>query len=463
MILKRDKYGKVEDWLKVIQSFGGDSPVIIVLNKIDTGPNELDRKRLKDKYDNIKAFVNTSCQTAQGIGELSSTIKGEILKLEHIKFEWIKSWFNIKEQLENMQKDYITYEDYEIMCEAEGINKESRETLIRYLHCLGVVFNYGDDINLENMNILNPEWVTKGVYKILNSEKLTAKTDKKGLLNIKDLDKILHKKDYPRGKRSFILGMMEKFELCFKLDNKMDYLIPDLFSKAEPDFEFAYDDTLAFQYHYDFLPSNVISRFIVKMHPFICDDIYWRTGVMLADKGNKALVKADMYDKKIYIYINGEENIRREFLSIIRFNLGLIHNSIREIDAREFVALPENQKIVIAYEALLNLEKRGVKKHYYAEHNIDIDVKALLDGVDTEERRHPETRLKELEKQFELLNARMEAKENALIIATDVNEKFKLEKQIEEDKINLDKILKEMQKIKDKLELKESPRVKTRG
>ncbi len=40
----------VEYWLKLIESFGGDSPVIVVLNKIQAHPFDLNRRGLLEKY-----------------------------------------------------------------------------------------------------------------------------------------------------------------------------------------------------------------------------------------------------------------------------------------------------------------------------------------------------------------------------------------------------------------------------
>ena len=93
----------------------------------------------------------------------------------------------------------------------------------------------------------------------------------------------------------------------------------------------------------------------------IFDSIYWRTGVILTDGKNKALVKADIYDKKIYIYILGEDNTKREFLSHIRRELEYIHKTIAKIDAKEMVPLPANVDFVMSYKALLNLEFLSTK------------------------------------------------------------------------------------------------------
>ena len=48
--------------LQLIESFGGDSPVIVVLNKIAQHPFDLNRGYLLGKFAHrIRAFVKTDC------------------------------------------------------------------------------------------------------------------------------------------------------------------------------------------------------------------------------------------------------------------------------------------------------------------------------------------------------------------------------------------------------------------
>ena len=239
---------------------------------------------------------------------------------------------------------------------------------------------YQDDMRLRDMNILNPEWVTNGVYKILNSPILF---NDKGILDVNKLDEILDNKEFPRNTHSFIIGIMKKFELCFELDGDgQKYLVPDLLSKDESKFDWDYDDSLQFQYHYDFLPSSVISRFIVKTNEFR-KDICWRSGVVLGDGNNEGLIKADMYDKKIFIYITGQKSTRREFLAQIRFNFEAIHKTIAKIVAREMIPLPDNLDVVVDYNHLLKLEKLGETTYFPTGADRKYNIKELLAGIET--------------------------------------------------------------------------------
>ena len=386
---------RIEYWLKLIESLGNQAPVIIIGNKIDDHPLDLDRHGLQTKYPNIKGFIGTSCATGLGISELKQKITAIIAnEMPHVFDPIPVKWLNLKDKLEQDDRDYITYQEYEQKCIETGITRESsRHTLVRLLHELGIVLNFADDKRLKDTNVLNPEWVTVGAYRVINDNLLM--TEHKGVLHWQDSARIFQPKsrkdrdDYPTEEsRKFILRMMEKFELCFPMEDYNhqdypDYLIPDLLPKEEPDTG-EWKDCLNFEYHYDkVLPNSVISRFIVKSHDLIARTnyrTYWRTGVILANKeGNKAYVKADLEDAKIFIHISGNSSTRRSFLSIIRHTFDQIHDRPR-LTPDERVCLPDRPKESVSYEHLLKLEKRG--KADYSNSDRDYNIRELLDGIE---------------------------------------------------------------------------------
>ena len=379
-----DEENRVEYWLKIIGSFGEDSPIIVVGNKTDQQALDIDRPGLRKKYPNIKAFLETSCEKGRGIEDLKKVISREIDALEHVHDQFLNTWFAVKARLERMEEDHISYTDYVGICNEHNVTDElSQRTLVGFLHDLGIVLNFQDDPRLEDTNILNPDWVTNGVYKILNSNELFQN---KGILEWDMLDRILVGKEYPKQKYRFIMDMMRKFELCYKFDEPSDrkYLIPDLLPKGE----LATGDwtgALAFQYHYNVLPNSIISRFIVRMQSFVQPDLYWRTGVMPAHEKNEALVNADIEDKKIFIWIRGPEHTRRDFLSKIRGQFDSIHDTISAIQADEKVPVPDHPEIVVDYKHLLRLQAMGESSFVPEGLGEKVDVRRLLDGVESHE------------------------------------------------------------------------------
>jgi hypothetical protein len=124
------------------------------------------------------------------------------------------------------------------------------------------------------------------------------------------------------------------------------------------------------------------------MNHLISKNTYWRNGVVLAySEGNRALIKADREDKKIFIWVSGNEQTRRNFLNIIRDDFQAIHKTIPALKFDEKVAIPGHNDIVVDYKHLLTLEKNNVLDFIPEGLDKPVSVKELLDGIESEEKR----------------------------------------------------------------------------
>jgi hypothetical protein len=314
-------------------------------------------------------------------------LQEELTKVKHLEIMWPKSWFNVKNNLEKLCLkcsringnhdgfcNFIEYKEYKALCEAEGIKTESEQnTLVDFLHDLGVILHFRD-IPLLNTHVLEPEWVTNAVYKIVNSKEIA---DSKGILKLDMLHEILKQTnegdfDYPPYQYDFIVSLMEKFELSYNLDNNT-ILLPASLEIQEPNFDFEYEGTLKFIIDYDFLPLSVMPRFIVRMNRNIKDNLRWRTGVVLEDKGfnSTAVVRADNEAKRISIYVNGKQ--KRDYFAILLQRLREINSSVEKLKATEKIPLPDEPEVTVTYEHLVKLELRGIE--YYIPDGSDSEYK----------------------------------------------------------------------------------------
>src|SRR6476469_3846865 len=384
---------RLEYWLKLIESFGDASPVIIVGNKCDEQPLDLNRKALRDKYPNIKAILETSCQSGTGIEELRSAIHTEISELKEVYDLLPLSWFQVKQRLENLDKDIISISEYATICAKENILEETDQTqLIGLLHNLGIVLNFREHPILQSTNILNPHWVTEGIYALLSDDALKIKT--KGILTYAELSRILDSTKYPSHRYHCLTGLMGEFELCFPVSNcPPTFLIPGILPKEEPQNTKLQGETLEFQYHYRILPDSILSRFIVLMHEKIHNCTHWRTGVMLeyregAEVYNIARIKSDPEDKKIFIAVSGRESTRRSFLSMIRDTFTKIHNSFANLEISQWVPVPGYPDAdPLDYDELLGLEDMGENTVRVGKLKLKLDLRQLLDGYESIELR----------------------------------------------------------------------------
>jgi internalin A len=222
--------------------------------------------------------------------------------------------------------------------------------------------------------VLNPHWLTTGIYTLLNSKRLAAR---KGELTPADLAKELDAKKYPAAMHPFLINLMEKFELCFSFDEPLQpsakmarrspadvaspavwlaarYLIPELLDPEQPaiaaqDFDEA--KCLNFPYRYPVLPPGLLPRFIVRTH-VLSEEHRWKTGVILQFDGNTALVKADPQEKTIRILIYGPVEGRRRMLGVIRQDFDVIHRDVPHLKPEELVSFPTAPQITVSYVEL---------------------------------------------------------------------------------------------------------------
>ena len=229
---KGEDESRLHYWLKIVESYGGGSPIIVVINKCEP-PHwlELNERRLHNDYPSIQKFFKISCESGAGIDELRQLVEIQVREMPHVADPVPASFFELKRDLEAQTKDYLTFAEYQEACGAHGIErKQDQESFLRILHSLGSMLNYDDPDSpyaLRDTNVLKPEWVVDGVYQIINSNLLMKSG---GVLERKELGDILsdHVR-FPADRHHFIIEMMRKFELCFDFPETPDrLLIPDL-------------------------------------------------------------------------------------------------------------------------------------------------------------------------------------------------------------------------------------------
>lgn len=322
---------RFEYWLNVVSLLSGDSPVIIVQNKIDERIQEIDQAELKEKYRNIVDFYKVSCLNSIGIEELTGRIKDEIKRLPHIGTDWPKQWADIRKMLESDTKDYFSLSKYLDICSKVNLDEESALVLSTYLHDLGVILHFQEDFILRNTIILKPDWGTDAVYKVIDS---TIVVEDRGRFSMKDMNKIWDRDKYPPKKHIELLQLMIKFELCFEMEGKQgEYISPQLLPIERPELVWDYNNSLRFEYWYDFMPDGIITRFIARNHFFIENNTYWKNGVILRIEGTRALIISEPLNRKIKVYIEGGER-QGHLAAIIRKDISHIHQTLNNLPTK---------------------------------------------------------------------------------------------------------------------------------
>ncbi len=385
-----EQENRIEYWLKLVQSYGEGSPVVVVCNKCDQHRLELARRRLQEKYPTLKGFYETSCKTGEGIGALRDALHALIDGLDHVRDALPEPWFEVKSALEQMTESFVSLGRFQEICAGMGVAAASEQrTLLRLCHDLGTVLSFQDDPRLQDTNVLRPDWVTDGVYKILNWNELFQA---KGVLDLRRLGELLAPGAYPRGTHPFLIDMMRKFELCFPFAGpgaEERYLVPALLPKDEPDTGSWDDALIIFEYHYDVLPPSVISRFLVRMHENISQKTSWRSGALLADgNDDRAFVRADTTDGTVEIRVRGGPFSARTFLAKIRGNLEVVQGPPLSLQvSAKVVVMAEGKRVAVDYDDLVRHEEEGIETILVPGTRTKANVSDLLNGVRTAEER----------------------------------------------------------------------------
>lgn len=388
---------QVKDWLKRIQTFGGNSQVIVVVNKIELNESfGLNTYELKNEFPQIKDFYKISCEKNIAINDLKTCLEEYIPRAELFKTQIDERWFPIKDKLQEItsEKQYITKRDFISICNKNNLLEDvDKNQAIEFLNDLGVVLHFSD-LRMSDYFVLDPYWVTTGVYRIITSQ-FAAK--KKGEILFSDLDYIVNKekpkegafinkkqKDltYSSNELLYLSEIMAQFKLCYFSENREKILIPDLLDKETPAKEveaFVNEtNTLNIIYKYDYFPNAIIHFFMVELKRDI--NFVWRTGVILNSKSSieaQALIIAT--DNKIKISVIGEHRDKRDYLSVIRFFLDNI-NSKYHLKPKILIPLGSNDNS-IEYIALSNMDKEGVIIYKDFITNIEYNVSELLNGI----------------------------------------------------------------------------------
>lgn len=363
-------------WLHHIERFGDDSPALVAINKVDKNPVfDLERSSLNKKYPFIEnRFHRISCREGTGLEDFKRQLAELIPKTKLFQTHVAESWIRVKEALEKATDDdrYIGEPKFIAICEANGIDKErERKTLLRFLHDLGIVFHF-ENLRLQGFYVLDPLWVTVGIYRIINSYAI-----KDGILEEGQLAFILNEEDQKKEEYSAnredwvynskeqvnLLDIMEEFELLYRIE-KQKYLVPDLLPKEPEELMEAPDEALHFILIYDFLTQSLYNRLIVQMREDIRD--YERISGVQSFFENKvceakALVNLDLDKKRIDIQIWGEE--KRQYLTIIRDKLEKIHSSFSSLQVERNLPVPGYKDLLVDFDELVGLERMGEREY----------------------------------------------------------------------------------------------------
>jgi len=358
----RDGEKNLEYWMNQISTFANRPHVFVVTNLFSEHQAKMDESRLKRKYRSIKGIVHFS------ISDDIAALEGFRDLLGSFAFEYAL-WKNIlnsaadtaKGELEkyfypsiyDATHEFITSEEFEKIAKDSNVRNSDIEDLRHKLHRMGICLYYGDLINEMKSYILNPNWITNGIYALIEHARKSTSHDNSmtdtGVLFRSDVDIVLKKYEsnrFPSSKHSFLLKLMQYFGLLYPLEisNKKAFVIPVALPQNTPEHILKIFDEMEADscerknwlfIRYLMLsvtPPDIMARFIIKTHRYIASpelgQSVWKKGVVLSHENTTAIISE--YPPQIDIMISGEN--KAELKELIEATFEEIFKEYRHID-----------------------------------------------------------------------------------------------------------------------------------
>ncbi len=403
--LDKDPEEQARKWLQQIQRQGGNSPVLIVANKIEVNRSfGLSIVKLQQEFPQLKDIVSISCKEGkdgENIDQLRQLLEKHLPEVELFKSKIDEHWIEVKDDLQakTAQAPRISEQDFRDICAKRGLKEpKKQEDAIAFLHDLGILLHFAE-LRTKDFFVLDPYWVTYGVYRIITSPEAARC---KGRVPLSRLGYIVNEE--PRDKEQYVSSkqrkdhysstdtlylaeIMELFKLCFHTHEKTEILIPELLDYQEPTatvaaFEQA-KGALRLVYKYpEGMPPHAFTRFMVERNAEITQS--WRKGMELCcnTESNNARALILKGDDQIRLTVTGEHREKSQYLAVLRHQLETINREQKAM-ADLWVPLPGHAHLEVKMEVLLNMES---VEEYYTEYSLKPPAKFhirkdLLDGI----------------------------------------------------------------------------------
>jgi internalin A len=382
-------------WLEVVETLSESSPLLIFQNEKGDRSKTIDQTGIQGRFANVKEVYRGNLEKPGSVRSLQQAIECFVQQLPHIGERVPKKWVAIREDLEQLAKHkaFISQDDY---FAAYGRHLQFDRTkalfLSQYLHDLGVFLHFQKDDRLSKTVILQNDWATDAVFRILDDETIKSQ---RGLFTAADCRRLWAEDKYS-DMHAELRGLMEKFELCYRLTapHPEQWLAPQLLSPSKPPelAQWAKPDDLVLRFQYPFLPRGLVSRLMVRQHRFVQQlGNCWAHGAFFEQNGTSALVEETAKGNEIELRARGPEH--KALLSVLSNELEALNDSFKGLKGRVEKLVPclcatcrTTTDPEMFKQSLLVERKHAGKKLTIECHKSgdDVNLLELLDGLKLE-------------------------------------------------------------------------------
>ncbi|MCF8054454.1 MAG: leucine-rich repeat domain-containing protein [Deltaproteobacteria bacterium] len=379
-------------WLDRVDILGGHSPVLIFQNEKGGRSKNIDINGIHQHFDNVHpAVFRGNLAMKESVDALRKEIERQATGLSDIGEKFPEGWLKVRAEIEELaqKKEYITVEEFFTICARHlGNNRERALYLSRHLHAIGVLLHFQDDPLLRRDIILQNDWATNAVFRILDDETIK---ENRGRFTKVDCQRLWQEERY-NAKHEELLALMQKFEICYELPGTKEHtwLAPQLLLPGTPSgvLNWGKPGDLCLRYRYEFLPDGIISRLIVRLHRYIRNpELAWKDGALFESGSASAIVRRTPKHGEIELRARGVT--RKELLSVISADMDALNDSFTGLKGKSEKLIPCHCSACMKapdphffeYEELVRRKENKRQTIECPKEYAEMAVLELLDGV----------------------------------------------------------------------------------
>lgn len=309
-------------WLHYIELYATGAPVILVLNKIDQNPSAfLNMPVLERLFKYTAKIIDVLPLSARDWSkekfqqEFVDKLRYHIGTIIDETNTFTEEELRIRDQILTKNKGHqiVEMSEFRKICSKANLPEGSNvNKLAERFHRAGMLVYFGTRTGM----IMNPEWITNVIYKILNKGSSYASN---GIIDYETIENILYddkKEEYAKSHVDFVMKIMRKYGLSFQYQAQSDdfpeqEFIPVLCKRGEPSLVKQFiskKDVIQMQMIFRYLPAGVLYQLMVDLKSEICNENVWLSGAMFKNGSGCTAVVTREKDRMI-IYTHGENRV----------------------------------------------------------------------------------------------------------------------------------------------------------
>jgi internalin A len=324
--------GKLNYWLDTIAVRAPQSPVIIVATHTDERGADLPLAELRKNHPQIVGHVEISNKNGDGIERLCQLVTETAAALPLMGEEWPVAWASVRHAVQEMAvtRNHITPNELTALLDEHAVTGTQARVLTKWLHELGEILFFQDEAELNDTVILNSQWVTEAISRVLESD--DADLDKDGIFTREHMNQLW--RELTPALREHFLRLMEQFDLSYRiLEDRDKSLVIERVPYDPPAYEQRWDShqeaapcrEIKMRFALDAtMPAGIPTWFIARSHRFSLRT-HWRHGALFGDDRSTpqhlGLIQAYPHDRYVLLTVRGPAP--QNFFALLRDGLEL--------------------------------------------------------------------------------------------------------------------------------------------